>query len=98
MTFSQLRGFLTRTGKWSKLVICGDIAQTSPKFANSGLGELLKMVEYFDMSVHTINFTRHDILRGEQCKQWITAFEDWDEVVEMDRTIEGQSNVKKLNQ
>lgn len=98
MTFQQLRGFLTRTGKWSKLVLCGDIAQTSPKFRNSGLAELLRMIEHFDMNVHTINFTRDDILRGEQCKQWITAFEDWEAVLEFDRTIEDQPNVKKLNQ
>lgn len=77
MTFEQLKVFLTRTGKWSKVVLCGDIAQISPDFQNSGLKELLDMIEYFEMGVHTIGFTREDVIRGEQCKNWIVAFEEW---------------------
>lgn len=78
MTFDQLKVFLTRTGEWSKVVLCGDIAQISPMFRNSGLKELLDMVEYFNMDVHTIGFTREDVVRGKQCKDWIVAFEEWD--------------------
>ncbi|HET8689286.1 MAG TPA: PhoH family protein [Methanosarcina sp.] len=78
ITFDQLKVLLTRTGKYSKLVLCGDIAQVSPKFANSGLAELIRMVEYLDMPVHRIEFTHEDILRSEQCKQWIKAFENWE--------------------
>jgi phosphate starvation-inducible PhoH-like protein len=77
MTFDQLMVFLSRTGKWSKVVICGDVAQTSPTFKGSGLAELLDMVDYFQMNVHTINFTRDDIVRSEQCKRWIVALEEW---------------------
>lgn len=78
MTMLQLKVMLTRVGKYSKVVLCGDIAQTAPTFENSGLGELIKMVEHFDMRVHIINFTRDDIMRSKQCKQWIIAFEDWE--------------------
>lgn len=97
MTFKQLQGFLTRTGRWSKCVICGDVSQTSPKFHNSGLGELIKMIDHFDLNVHTVNFTREDILRGAQCKQWIEAFEDWDDVKISNKIIEEEPNVQKLN-
>lgn len=78
MTFQQLKVFLTRTGKYSKVVLCGDIAQISPKFRGSGLSELLNMVETFNLSVHTIEFTKEDILRSDQCKAWIEAFSAWE--------------------
>lgn len=78
MTFQQLKVFLTRIGKYSKVVLCGDIAQISPKFRGSGLAELIQMIEYFNMNVHTIEFKREDILRSEECKAWITAFDDWE--------------------
>ncbi len=78
MTFEQLKVLLTRTGKWSKLVLCGDVAQISPKFSGSGLQELVHMVEKFDLPVHLIEFFREDILRSDQCRMWIEAFEDWE--------------------
>jgi phosphate starvation-inducible PhoH-like protein len=79
MSFDQLKVFLTRTGKWSKVVLCGDIAQTSPLFKNSGLAELLGMVHYYDLPVHTIEFTLEDVVRSDQCKMWLEAFENWEE-------------------
>jgi len=78
MSFQQLKVFLTRTGKWSKVVLCGDIAQVSPKFNQSGLAELLAMIHLFKLDVHTIEFGKADILRSDQCKAWIEAFEDWE--------------------
>ena len=78
MSFDQLKVFLTRTGKYSKVVLCGDIAQISPKFHQSGLAQLLQMIEHFDMNVHTLEFDRDDILRSELCKEFIIAFEDWE--------------------
>ncbi len=77
MTFEQLRVLLTRVGKWSKVVLCGDIAQVSPKFRNSGLAGLISMVRHFDMPIHIIEFKEEDILRSEQCKMWIQAFDAW---------------------
>jgi phosphate starvation-inducible PhoH-like protein len=82
MTFDQLKVFLTRIGKWSKVVLCGDIAQVSPKFKGSGLAELIKMIKHFNMSVHTVEFTTEDILRSEQCKDWLINFEKWEEMKE----------------
>ena len=78
MTFEHIKGFMTRIGKYSKVVMCGDINQVSPMFQNSGLKEYLEMVEYFDMNVHTIEFTRDDVLRSGVCKEQIIAFEEWD--------------------
>ncbi len=78
MTIEQLKVMLTRVGKWSKLVLCGDIAQISPKFANSGLKTLIGIIDRYELPVHIIEFDRDDIVRSEQCKMWITAFEDWE--------------------
>lgn len=80
MSFQQLKVFLTRTGKYSKVVLCGDIAQVSPKFKGSGLAELLQMIDYCKMNVHTIEFTKEDILRSDQCRAWIEAFQTWENV------------------
>lgn len=80
MTFEQLKVFLTRTGKYSKVVLCGDIAQTSPRFKGSGLGELLDMVHFLNTPCHTIEFGPDDIMRSEQCKRWILDFDRWEEL------------------
>lgn len=80
MTFEQLKVMLTRVGEWSKLVLCGDIAQISPKFANSGLAKLIKMIDKMGLPVHQIEFDREDIVRSEQCRMWIEAFEDFERV------------------
>lgn len=80
MNFTQLKMLLTRTGKWSKVVLCGDIAQTSPRFKNSGLAELIKVVNLYELPVHTIHFTSEDILRSEQCKLWIETFEKYERI------------------
>lgn len=78
MTFEQLKVFLTRTGFNARVVLAGDIAQISPKFANSGLAKLLHMVRVMDIPCQTIGFSREDIVRSEQCKMWIEAFEDYE--------------------
>ena len=78
MSFEQMKVLLTRQGNWSKLVMCGDIAQTSPYFKGSGLAELLSMVDATNIPVHTIAFDAADIVRSKQCRAWIEAFDDWD--------------------
>lgn len=78
LSFKQLQVLLTRTGQGSQLVLCGDVAQISPLFKNSGLAELIQMIDHFGIPVDIIEFTREDVLRSEQCKRWICAFEDWE--------------------
>lgn len=78
MSFEQIKVLVTRMGKYSKLVLCGDVAQTSPLFKGSGLAEFIRMVETLDLPVHTIHFTVDDVLRSDQCKMMIGAFEQWE--------------------
>lgn len=75
MSFEQIKVLVTRVGEYSKLVLCGDIAQTSPHFKNSGLKRFIDMVERYDLPVHTIHFDVDDVLRSETCKMFINAFE-----------------------
>ena len=78
MTFQQLKVMLARMGKWSKIVLCGDIAQVSPHFKGSGLAELIRMVKALNLPVHIIEFTHDDIVRSSQCRDWIVAFDKWE--------------------
>lgn len=78
MSFEQIKVLVTRMGKYSKLVLCGDVAQTSPLFKGSGLAEFIRMVEVLDLPIHTIHFTVDDVLRSETCKMMIGAFEAWE--------------------
>ena len=80
MTFEQLKVLLTRQGKYSKLVLCGDIAQISPRFQGSGLAKLIDMVRVLDLNVHLIEFTHEDILRSKQCAEWIKAFDKYEDM------------------
>ena len=80
MSFDQIKVLVSRTGKYSKVVFCGDIAQISPKFHQSGLAKFIQMIEYFEMNVHQIHFNRDDILRSDLCKEFIVAFEEWEKV------------------
>lgn len=80
MTFEQLKVLLTRQGKYSKLALCGDVAQISPRFQGSGLAKLIDMVKALDLNVHLIEFTHEDILRSRQCAEWIKAFDKYEDM------------------
>lgn len=80
MTMEQLQGTVTRMGRHSKLVLCGDIKQTSPLFRNGGLAEFQDFCEYLDMPIHIVEFTPDDVLRGGLAKRFIVGFEEWDEM------------------
>jgi phosphate starvation-inducible PhoH-like protein len=80
MSIDQLRVMLQRMGRYSKLVLCGDIAQVSPRFHMSGLGEFVAMCEEVECDIHMIEFGIDDVVRSRQCKHWIQKFEEWEKV------------------
>lgn len=75
LTIKELKKVVTRQGKNSKLVLAGDILQCDLK-VESGLAKALEMAEkYPDLGVAVVNFDRpSDIVRSEQVKRWILAF------------------------
>lgn len=78
MTFDQLKGLFTRTGENSRVVLCCDMAQTSPLFPNSGIAELLDMVRTLNSDCHLVEFGYDDVLRSARCKQWLMDFDKWE--------------------
>jgi phosphate starvation-inducible PhoH-like protein len=61
-TFPQLKMILTRLGKNSKMVICGDITQVDLKKERSGLRDVMKKLECLN-DIGQIFYTKEDIIR-----------------------------------
>lgn len=72
-TLSQLEMFLTRIGKNSKFVICGDVGQTDLG-GKSGLPTIISMIEKYHLPVSCIEFSPADVVRSQVAAQWVDAF------------------------
>jgi phosphate starvation-inducible protein PhoH and related proteins len=80
LTFEEIHTVMTRVGKNSRIIVCGDIAQND--FANntkedSGFDKFVRVssrMKGFDR----IHYTKHDIVRSGFVKSWIIALEDED--------------------
>lgn len=73
-TIPEMKMFLTRIGRDTKVVINGDIQQSDIK-EGSGLSKILHMVKKHHLPVPVIEFGIDDIVRSDICKQWIVAFD-----------------------
>jgi len=73
-TLSEIKMFLTRIGKGTKVVINGDIRQSDIKEA-SGLSKIIHMVKKYEMGIPVIEFGVDDIVRSDICRDWIINFE-----------------------
>lgn len=70
---SEIKMFLTRIGRNTKVVINGDIMQSDIS-SGSGLAKILHMAKKYEMGIPVIEFGVDDIIRSDICKQWIIAF------------------------
>lgn len=70
----EMKMFLTRIGKESKVVINGDIKQTD-LHRESGLKVILDMIKKQNLPVPVVEFTTNDIVRSDICALWIKAFD-----------------------
>lgn len=71
----EAKKIVTRQGRNCKMIISGDVSQSELKEA-SGLKMLFDMIERHP-TIHagTVDFNNiNDIVRSEQCKQWVIAF------------------------
>lgn len=78
MTWHEINSVITRIGKNTRLIVCGDIAQNDlliRKNDVSGFARMLKVAEKID-TFDLVQFTREDIVRSEFVKAWICAAED----------------------
>lgn len=78
LTFEEIHTVMTRVGKGSRVIVCGDIAQND--FANSikessGFEKFVRVssrMKGFDRIV----YTKDDIVRSGFVKQWIVSLEE----------------------
>lgn len=79
MNMSEINTIMTRMGSNSRMIVCGDLVQTDlPTNGRdtSGMQTMLHIIEnmeYFD----TTKFTKHDIVRDNFVKEWITHAEKY---------------------
>ncbi|AUR86234.1 PhoH-like protein [Vibrio phage 1.084.O._10N.261.49.F5] len=79
--YDEVKKFVTRLGTDIKCAIAGDISQSELK-DKSGLRTLIELRDrrdYLKEKVGHVDFNRpSDIVRSEQCKEWILAFRDFE--------------------
>ncbi len=76
-TLSQLKMFLTRIGRNSKMCISGDLTQTDLKPGQSGLQTILTILKDIE-EIKIIYFTKQDIIRNPVVEKIIHAFEEYE--------------------
>ena len=78
-THTQIKMFLTRCGKNSRMVVTGDPSQTDlSKKSDSGLLKSIKILENIK-DIEIISFDRNDIVRDEMVTKIIEAYDNHDE-------------------
>lgn len=79
MTFQELDTVITRVGKNSKIIFCGDYNQNdlvNKRFEQSGFGRFLDILELMEDDFEIIDFTIEDIVRSGLVKNYIIAKEE----------------------
>jgi phosphate starvation-inducible PhoH-like protein len=80
-THTQIKMFLTRCGKNSRMVVTGDPSQTDlSKKSDSGLLKSIKILENIK-DIEIISFDRNDIVRDEMVIKIIEAYDNHDEQI-----------------
>ena len=75
LTVEEAKKIVTRQGQNCKMILAGDVSQSELK-EKSGLKHLINMAKKYDtLKVGIVDFNNiNDIVRSDQCKQWIIAF------------------------
>ena len=80
-THNQIKMFLTRCGKNSRMVVTGDPSQTDlNKRSESGLLRSIKILEDID-EIAVINFSQKDIVRDKMVTKIINAYDSYDDQI-----------------
>jgi phosphate starvation-inducible PhoH-like protein len=80
MTFHEINTIATRIGKNCRLIVCGDTKQCDLTGSRdiSGFDKLKKIASKMSGAFDVCTFTKHDIVRSEFVKRWITEVEEND--------------------
>ena len=80
-THNQIKMFLTRCGKNSRMVVTGDPSQTDlNKRSDSGLLKSIHILKEID-DIAVINFGHKDIVRDEMVTKIINAYDSYDDQI-----------------
>ena len=80
-THNQIKMFLTRCGKNSRMVVTGDPSQTDlNKRSDSGLLKSIHILKEID-DIAVINFGQKDIVRDEMVTKIINAYDSYDDQI-----------------
>ena len=80
-THNQIKMFLTRCGKNSRMIVTGDPSQTDlSRKSDSGLLRSIKILSEID-GVSVINFGQKDIVRDEMVTKIINAYDLYDDQI-----------------
>lgn len=77
--FSEIQTIMTRMGKFSKLIICGDPAQSDLPFGKSGFLEIYNSFnndEAREKGIFCVELSEEDIMRSEICKYIVAKFRE----------------------
>jgi len=77
MNFHEIDSVMTRVGHNSRVIYTGDIPQADLPHSGrdkSGMKVLIDVMKDLP-NFESIQFTKHDIVRGDFCKRWIIATE-----------------------
>ena len=76
MTFHELDSVITRLGKRTRLILCGDFRQSDlTRSESDGLVKFMNIVNNME-SFYTIEYTKEDIVRSGLVKQYIITKEE----------------------
>lgn len=78
MSLEEIHTVMTRIGKNSRVIVCGDIGQNdlvNMRNEKSGISDFLRIAEQM-RGFDTINFRREDVVRSGFVKDWLFAKED----------------------
>jgi phosphate starvation-inducible PhoH-like protein len=70
----DLKLFLTRIGENSQVIVSGDHTQVDIDPKDSGLEDVLDMIEDYDIDAEIIEFSEDEVVRSGTAAQWVKAF------------------------
>ena len=80
LTINEIQTLMTRLGKFTKMIICADSAQSDlPKNKQCGFEKCLRMFDTDEakaFGIYSVAFTNDDIMRSELCKFIVKTFEE----------------------
>lgn len=79
LNFHEINSVLTRLGKDSRVILCGDYIQSDlnkSKNDVTGMQKFLRVIQRMNHTFDYVRFTTNDIVRSEFVRDWIVALEE----------------------